>query len=194
MNEVASADERSAGTAPSPDLEWYVVHVYSGYEARVMQSLEERIGRYGMQRRFGRIMMPKEEIVEMRSGQKRKVTRKFFPGYLLVEMKMDEETWHLVNNVPRVMSFVGGSREKPSPVPQDEVDAVLNRLKEDTGKLRPRVLFEVGEVVRVIDGPFNDFEGSVEEVNYEKSRLLVRVQIFGRPTPVELSFDQVEKT
>ncbi len=159
-----------------------------------MQSLEERIGRYGMQQRFGRIMMPKEEIVEMRSGQKRKVTRKFFPGYLLVEMKMDEDTWHLVNNVPRVMGFIGGSREKPSPVPQDEVDAVLNRLKEGTGKLRPRVLFEVGEVVRVIDGPFNDFEGSVEEVNYEKSRLLVRVQIFGRPTPVELSFDQVEKT
>ena len=192
MNDAASIDKQSADTAPR--LEWYVVHVYSGYEARAKQSLEERIDRYGMQQRFGRIMMPKEEIVEMRSGQKRTVTRKFFPGYLLVEMEMDEDTWHLVNNVPRVMGFVGGSREKPSSVPQPEVDAVLNRLKEDTGKLRPRVLFDVGEVVRVIDGPFNDFEGGVEEVNYDKSRLLVRVQIFGRPTPVELSFDQVEKT
>ena len=192
MHDVASVDEQSAGTARG--LEWYVVHVYSGHEMRVKQSLEERIGRYGMERRFGRIMMPKEEIVEMRSGQKRTVTRKFFPGYLLVEMEMDEDTWHLVNDVPRVMGFVGGSREKPSPVPRNEMDEVLNRLKEDTGRLRPRVLFEVGEVVRVIDGPFNDFEGGVEEVNYEKSRLLVRVQIFGRPTPVELSFDQVEKT
>lgn len=191
----AAADnaDADAGAAKS-GLSWYVVHVHSGFEAQVRQFLEERIERYGMQKRFGQIMMPKEEIVEMRSGQKRTVSRKFFPGYLLVEMDMDEDTWHLVKDVPRVLGFVGGSREKPTPIAQKEVDAILNRIREGAGKPMPRVVFEPGEVVRVIDGPFNDFNGAVEEVNYEKNRLLVLVQIFGRSTPVELDFDQVEKT
>ncbi len=184
----------AADAGEDSGLCWYVVHVHSGFEARVSQSLEERIERYGMQKRFGQIMMPKEEIVEMRAGQKRTVSRKFFPGYLLVEMDMDEDTWHLVKDVPRVLGFVGGSREKPAPIAQKEVDAILARIRDGAGRLTPRIVFESGEVVRVIDGPFNDFNGTVEEVNYEKSRLLVLVQIFGRSTPVELAFSQVEKT
>lgn len=199
MDATDAADAADAATdadagAAKPGLSWYVVHVHSGFEAQVRQFLEERIERYGMQKRFGQIMMPKEEIVEMRSGQKRTVSRKFFPGYLLVEMDMDEDTWHLVKDVPRVLGFVGGSREKPTPIAQKEVDAILTRIREGAGKPMPRVVFETGEVVRVIDGPFNDFNGAVEEVNYEKNRLLVLVQIFGRSTPVELDFDQVEKT
>ncbi len=172
---------------------WYVVHAYSGFENQVKRSLEERIVRYGMQDKFGQILVPMEEVVEMREGQKRHSERKFFPGYVLVQMEMDDETWHLVKEAPKVLGFIGGTSDKPAPITDREADAILQRIQEGVEKPRPKVLFEPGEVVRVIDGPFNDFSGVVEEVNYEKNRLLVTVQIFGRSTPVELEFGQVEK-
>ena len=174
-------------------MRWYVVHAYSGFENQVKRSLAERIARSGMQERFGEILVPTEEVVEMREGQKRKSERKFFPGYVLVQMDMDDDTWHLVKDVPKVLGFIGGSSDRPAPISNKEADAILNRIQEGAEKPRPKVLFEPGEVVRVIDGPFNDFNGVVEEVNYEKSRLRVAVLIFGRSTPVELEFSQVEK-
>ena len=172
---------------------WYVVHAFSGFEKQVQRSLAERIERAGMQDMFGDILVPTEEVVEMKGGQKRRSDRKFFPGYVLVEMEMNEETWHLVKEVPKVMGFIGGTSDKPAPITKKEADAILNRVQEGADKPRPKVLFEPGEMVRVIDGPFNDFNGTVEEVNYEKSRLRVAVLIFGRSTPVELDFHQVEK-
>ncbi len=172
---------------------WYVVQAYSGFEQQVQRSLKERIERYGMQDKFGEILVPTEEVVEMREGQKRRSERKFFPGYVLVQMEMDDDTWHLVKSVPKVLGFIGGTSDKPAPISDKEAEAILNRVKEGTEKPRPKVLFDVGEVVRVTEGPFNDFNGVVEEVNYDKNRLLVAVQIFGRSTPVELDFDQVEK-
>lgn len=172
---------------------WYVVHAYSGFENQVKRSLEERIVRHGMQDRFGQILVPMEEVVEMREGQKRHSERKFFPGYVLVQMEMDDETWHLVKEAPKVLGFIGGTSDKPAPITDREADAILQRIQEGVEKPRPKVLFEPGEMVRVIDGPFNDFSGVVEEVNYEKNRLLVSVQIFGRSTPVELEFGQVDK-
>jgi transcriptional antiterminator NusG len=174
-------------------LRWYVVHAYSGFENQVKKSLEERIERFAMQEKFGRILVPMEEVVEMREGQKKRSERKFFPGYVLVQMDMDDESWHLVKDVPKVLGFIGGTTDKPAPIPDREADAILQRIQEGVDKPRPKVLFEPGEVVRVTDGPFNDFNGVVEEVNYEKSRMLVAVQIFGRSTPVELEFGQVEK-
>ena len=174
-------------------LRWYVVHAYSNFEGQVKRALEERISRSGMEDKFGEILVPTEEVVEMREGQKRKSERKFFPGYVLVQMEMDDETWHLVKSVPKVLGFIGGSTDKPAPITDKEAEAILNRVKEGVEKPRPKVLFEPGEMVRVCDGPFNDFNGVVEEVNYEKNRLLVAVQIFGRSTPVELEFHQVEK-
>ncbi len=174
-------------------LRWYVVHAYSGYENQVRRSLQDRIERSGLQDRFGQILVPTEEVVEIREGQKRRSERKFFPGYVLVQMTLDDETWHLVKEVPRVMGFVGGTSDRPAPISDREADAILQRVQEGVEKPRPKVLFEPGEVVRVIDGPFNDFSGVVEEVNYEKNRLRVAVLIFGRPTPVELEFSQVEK-
>jgi transcriptional antiterminator NusG len=174
-------------------LRWYVVHAYSNFESQVKRSLEDRIKRAGLEDSFGEILVPTEEVVEMREGQKRKSERKFFPGYVLVQMEMNDETWHLVKSVPKVLGFIGGSTDKPAPISDAEADAILSRVKEGVEKPRPKVLFEPGEVVRVCDGPFNDFNGVVEEVNYEKSRLLVAVQIFGRSTPVELEFHQVEK-
>ncbi|MDX1334182.1 MAG: transcription termination/antitermination protein NusG [Gammaproteobacteria bacterium] len=174
-------------------LRWYVVHAYSNFESQVKRSLEDRIKRAGLEGSFGEILVPTEEVVEMREGQKRKSERKFFPGYVLVQMEMNDETWHLVKSVPKVLGFIGGSTDKPAPISDAEADAILSRVQEGVEKPRPKVLFEAGEVVRVCDGPFNDFNGVVEEVNYEKSRLLVAVQIFGRSTPVELEFHQVEK-
>ena len=174
-------------------LRWYVVHAYSGFENQVKKSLEERIERFAMQDKFGKILVPMEEVVEMREGQKKRSERKFFPGYVLVQMDMDDESWHLVKDVPKVLGFIGGTTDKPAPIPDREADAILQRIQEGVDKPRPKVLFEPGEVVRVTDGPFNDFNGIVEEVNYEKSRMLVAVQIFGRSTPVELEFGQVEK-
>ena len=174
-------------------LRWYVVHAYSNFEHKVKQSLEERIRRYGLEDKFGEILVPTEEVVEMREGQKRRSERKFFPGYVLVQMEMDDDTWHLVKEVPKVLGFIGGSSDRPAPISDAEANQILQRVQEGVDKPRPKVLFEPGEVVRVIDGPFNDFNGVVEHVNYDKNRLRVAVQILGRSTPVELDFGQVEK-
>ncbi len=172
---------------------WYVVHAYSGFEKTVQRTLLERIERTGMQDMFGQILVPVEEVIEMKGGQKSISERKFFPGYVLVEMEMNDETWHLVKDAPKVTGFVGGTAMKPTPISAKEVDAILHQIQEGVEKPRPKILFEVGESVRVIDGPFNDFNGNVEEVNYDKSKLRVSVLIFGRATPVELDFSQVEK-
>jgi transcriptional antiterminator NusG len=174
-------------------LQWYVVHAYSNFEHKVKESLVERVRRAGLQDKFGEILVPTEEVVEMREGQRRKSERKFFPGYVLVQMEMDDETWHLVKEVPKVLGFIGGSSDRPAPISDKEAQAILNRVQEGVDKPRPKVLFEPGEVVRVTEGPFNDFSGVVENVNYEKSKVRVAVQILGRSTPVELDFSQVEK-
>ncbi len=173
---------------------WYVVHAYSGFEKAVQRALIERINRAGMQDKFGQILVPVEEVVEMKSGQKSISERKFFPGYVLVEMDMSDDTWHLVKSTDKVTGFVGGSAMKPTPISQKEVQNILNQIQEGVEKPKPKVLFEPGEAVRVKDGPFTDFHGNVEDVNYDKSKLRVSVSIFGRPTPVELDFNQVEKT
>src|SRR5688572_20585831 len=173
-------------------LRWYVVHAYSGFEHQVARALAERVKRGGLDHKFGEVLVPTEEVVEMREGKKRKSERKFFPGYVLVRMDMDEETWHLVKSVPKVMGFIGGTPDKPAPITDVEADKILMRVQEGAEKPRPKILFEPGEMVRVIDGPFNDFQGTVEEVNYDKSRLRVGVIIFGRPKPVELEFGVVE--
>jgi transcriptional antiterminator NusG len=175
-------------------LKWYVVHAYSNFENKVKTSLEERVKLKGLQHKFGKIMVPTEEVVEMREGRKRRSDRKFFPGYVLVQMELDDETWHLVKEVPKVLGFIGGSSDKPAPITEQEADFILHRVEEGVDKPRPKVLFEPGEVVRVTDGPFNDFSGVVENVNYEKNKLRVAVQILGRSTPVELDFSQVEKS
>ena len=172
---------------------WYVVHAYSGFEKSVMRALVERIARAGMQDSFGQILVPVEEVVEMKSGQKSISERKFFPGYVLVEMEMNDDSWHLVKSTPKVTGFVGGTATKPTPISEKEVDKIMHQMREGVEKPRPKVLFEAGELVRIKDGPFTDFNGNVEEVNYEKSRLRVSVTIFGRATPVELEFAQVEK-
>ena len=174
-------------------LRWYVIHAYSNYENQVKKALEERVKRNGLDHFFGKILVPTEEVVEMRQGQQRKSERKFFPGYVLVQMELNDETWHLVKEVPRVLGFIGGTSDRPTPISEAEAEAILNRVEAGVNKPRPKILFEVGEVVRVIEGPFKDFNGVVEEVNYEKSKLRVSVLIFGRSTPVELDFGQVEK-
>jgi transcription termination/antitermination protein NusG len=174
-------------------LRWYVVHAYSNFEHKVSELLKERIRLKNLGERFGEILVPTEEVVEMRDGQRRKSERKFFPGYVLVQMEMDEDTWHLVRETPKVLGFIGGTPEKPAPITDREASSILRRVEEGAEKPRPKVLFEPGEVVRVTDGPFNDFNGVVESVNYEKNRLQVAVQILGRSTPVELDFSQVEK-
>lgn len=174
-------------------LRWYVVHAYSGFEDQVRRSLKERIERSGMQDKFGEILVPTEEVVEMRDGKKRKSDRKFFPGYVLVQMEMDDDSWHLVKDAPKVLGFIGGTSDRPAPISDKEADTILQRVEDGADRPKPKVLFEPGEVVRVIDGPFTDFNGVVEEVNFEKSRLRVSVLIFGRSTPVELEFGQVEK-
>ncbi len=181
---------------------WFVVHAYSGFEKSVAQALRDRIVRTGMEERFGDVLVPTEEVVEMRAGQKRRSERKFFPGYVLVQIaiqddngipRIDSECWHLIKETPKVMGFIGGTADKPLPITDAEAAQILDRVQEGVEKPRPKVLFEAGQMVRVIDGPFNDFNGVVEEVNYEKSRLRVAVLIFGRSTPVELEFGQVEK-
>jgi transcriptional antiterminator NusG len=172
---------------------WYVVHAFSGMEKSVARAIQERVDRAGMQDQFGQILVPTEEVVEVRGGKKALSERRFFPGYVLVEMEMNEQTWHLVKNTNKVTGFVGGTASKPTPISQAEVDKIMAQVQEGVEKPRPKVLFEVGEVVRVKEGPFTDFNGNVEEVNYEKNRLRVSVTIFGRSTPVELEFGQVEK-
>lgn len=172
---------------------WFVVQAYSGFEHQVKRALVERIARDSMQDRFGDVLVPTEEILEMRGGQKRKSERKFFPGYVLVQMELTDETWHLVKETPRVMGFIGGKADKPAPITDREAAAILQQVQDSEEKPRPKTMFEPGELVRVVEGPFNDFNATVEEVNYDKSRLRVAVMIFGRSTPVELEFNQVEK-
>jgi len=172
---------------------WYVVHAYSGMEKSVARALQDRVERAGMQEQFGKILVPTEEVVEMKNGQRTISERRFFPGYVLVEMEMNDDTWHLVKNTGKVTGFVGGSGHKPTPISEREVDKIMSQMQEGVEKPKPKTLFEVGEMVRVREGPFTDFNGNVEEVNYEKSRLRVSVTIFGRATPVELEFGQVEK-
>lgn len=173
---------------------WYVVHAYSGYEAQVKRSLIERIRRCGLDVQFGEILVPSEEVIEMRAGKQRRSERKFFPGYVFVHMEMTDETWHLVKAVPKVMGFIGGTGDRPAPISDKEAEEVLQRIREGIDKPKPKVLFQPGEVVRVIEGPFKDFTGAVEEVDYDKNRIKVSVLIFGRPTPMELEFYQVEKS
>ena len=172
---------------------WYVVHAYSGYEKRVMNALKESVERHGMQDLFGDVLVPTEEVVEIRDGKKRKSERKFYPGYVLVNMVMNDQTWHLVKDTPRVLGFIGGTADKPAPITEKEANEILQRVESGVDKPRPKTVFEPGEMVRVTDGPFADFNGVVEEVNYENNRLQVAVLIFGRSTPVELEFGQVEK-
>ena len=183
-----------AAASANPDLRWYIVHAYSGMEKAVERNIAERIARSGMQSKFGRILVPSEEVVEMRNGQRRTTERRLFPGYVFVEMVMDDDTWHLVKHTNKVTGFVGGARNRPAPISEDEVAKILGQMEEGTEKPRHKVEFVVGEYVRVKDGPFTDFNGTVEDVNYEKSKVRVSVTIFGRATPVELEFSQVEKT
>lgn len=172
---------------------WYVVHAYSGFEKHVARALKERVDLSNLEEFFGEVMVPTEEVVEMRGGQKRRSERKFFPGYVLVQMELNDDTWHLVKETPRVMGFISGKADHPAPLTDAEANAILDRVEQGSDRATPKTVFEPGEIVRVIDGPFNDFNGVVEQVNYEKSRLQVAVTIFGRSTPVELDFDQVEK-
>ncbi|MCB8748950.1 transcription termination/antitermination protein NusG [Rhodoferax sp. U2-2l] len=202
MNDVVADSSSGTPTAAqtlaaapiNPDLRWYVVHAYSGMEKAVERNILERINRAGMQSKFGRILVPMEEVVEIKNGQKKTTERKFFPGYVLVEMVMDDDTWHLVKHTNKVTGFVGGGKTRPSPISEAEVMKIVSQMQEGTEKPRHKVEFVVGEFVRVKEGPFADFNGSVEEVNYDKSKVRVAVTIFGRSTPVELEFSQVEKT
>ena len=200
MSEIenAAADGQQPEAAPAkpanPDLRWYVVHAYSGMEKAVERNIRERINRAGMQHLFGEILVPTEEVVEIRNGQKRTSERRFYPGYVLVQMVMNDDTWHLVKHTNKVTGFVGGAKNRPAPISDDEVAKIMGQMEEGVEKPRHKIEFVVGEYVRVKDGPFTDFNGTVEEVNYEKSKVRVSVTIFGRATPVELEFSQVEKT
>ncbi|MDR0276228.1 MAG: transcription termination/antitermination protein NusG [Burkholderiaceae bacterium] len=191
MSDAVSEAAQSA--ASNPDMRWYVVHAYSGMEKAVERNIIESINRAGMQSKFGRTMVPTEEVVEIKNGQKCTTERKLFPGYVLVEMVMDDQTWHLVKHTNKVTGFVGGAKNRPAPISEDDVMKIVHQMQEGTDKPRHKVEFVVGEYVRVKDGPFTDFNGTVEEVNYEKSKLRVAVMIFGRATPVELEFAQIEK-
>ena len=193
--ETLVAQAAPATSAPvNPDLRWYIVHAYSGMEKAVERNIVERISRSGMQSKFGRILVPTEEVVEMKNGHRKMTERRLFPGYVLVEMVMDDETWHLIKHTNKVTGFVGGAKNRPAPISEEEVQKIVNQMQEGTDKPRHKVEFVVGEYVRVKDGPFTDFNGSVEDVNYEKNKVRVSVTIFGRATPVELEFSQVEKT
>ena len=192
---MAEMQAQAAVLAPAanPDFRWYVVQAYSGMERAAERNIQERVARAGMEHKFGRILVPTEEVVEIKNGQKKTTERKFFPGYVLVEMVMDDDTWHLVKQTSKVTGFVGGARNRPVPISQAEVAKIVSQMQEGSEKPRHKVEFEVGEMIRVKEGTFADFNGSIEEVNYEKSKLRVSVTIFGRATPVELEFSQVEK-
>ena len=192
MSGVATA--LGSAAADNPDLRWYIVHAYSGMEQAVERNIAERIARASMQDKFGRVLVPTEEVVEMKNGQRKTTERRLFPGYVFVEMVMDDESWHLVKHTNKVTGFVGGAKNRPAPISEAEVQKIVSQMQEGTDKPRHKVEFMVGELVRVKEGPFTDFNGSVEDVNYEKSRVRVSVMIFGRSTPVELEFSQVEKT
>ncbi len=187
-----TAADATLTAAPSA-LRWYVVHAYSGMEKAVERNLRERIDRSGMQAKFGRILVPTEKVGELKNGKKAITERRFFPGYVFVEMIMDDESWHLVKHTSKVTGFVGGAKNRPAPVSEAEVMKIHNQMQEGVDKPRPKVEWLVGELVRVKEGPFTDFNGAVEDVNYEKSKVRVSVTIFGRATPVELDFAQVEK-
>jgi transcriptional antiterminator NusG len=174
-------------------MKWYAVQAYSGFEKSVQKGIEERVARSDIQDQFGQILVPVEEVVEMKSGQKTISERKLYPGYVLVQMSMTDESWHLVKSTPRVTAFIGGSAQKPTPIKDKEVDLILQRIDDSKSNPIQKMSFDKGESVRIIDGPFKDFSGSVEDINYEKSKLRVSVVIFGRSTPVELEFAQVEK-
>jgi transcriptional antiterminator NusG len=191
---VPAAAQVLSTASTNPDMRWYVVHAYSGMEKTVERNIAERIARAGMENKFGRVLVPMEEVVEIKNGQKKTTERKFFPGYVLVEMVMDDETWHLIKHTNKVTGFVGGVKNRPAPISESEVMKIVTQMQEGTEKPRHKVEFIAGEFVRVKDGPFTDFTGSVEDVNYEKSKVRVAVTIFGRSTPVELEFSQIEKT
>jgi transcriptional antiterminator NusG len=174
-------------------MRWYVVQTTAQYENKVRETLADRVKLAGLESSFGEVLIPTEEVVEMKSGQKRKSERKFFPGYILVNMEMNDDTWHLVRHVPKVLGFIGGRPDQPSPISDKEVDNILSRIQDTHDKPKPKTLFEVGEVIRITEGPFTDFVGVIEEVNYEKTRVKVSVMIFGRSTPIELRFDQIRK-
>ena len=194
MSEQTASGEVTAATlAPAANKRWYVVHAYSGMEKAVERNLRERIDRSGMQEKFGRILVPMEEVVELKNGKKAVTERRFFPGYVLVEMEMADDTWHLVKHTSKVTGFVGGAKNRPSPISEAEVMKIVTQMQEGVEKPRPKVQWEVGETVRIKEGPFTDFNGAVEDVNYDKSKVRVSVTIFGRATPVELDFSQVEK-
>src|ERR1700722_8312349 len=173
---------------------WYVVQAYSGSEAYVMRTLKEQIRLEGLEDKFGEILVPTEKVVGMRGGRKHRTDRKFFPGYVLVKMELNDKIWNLVRKIPKVLGFIGGTSDQPTPLSDKEANDILQRIQEGVEKPKPKVLFEPGEVVREIEGPFADFNGVVEEVNYERNRLRVTVSIFGRLTPVELEFSHIEKT
>ena len=194
MDAGASGAQVAPAAAVNPDLRWYIVHAYSGMEKAVERNITERIQRSGMQEKFGRILVPTEEVVEMKNGQRKTTERRLFPGYVFVEMVMDDYTWHLVKHTSKVTGFVGGAKNRPAPISEEEVQKIVSQMQEGSEKPRHKIEFMVGELVRVKEGPFTDFNGTVEEVNYEKNRLRVSVAIFGRSTPVELEFAQVEKT
>ena len=194
MDAGASGAQVAPAPAVNPDLRWYIVHAYSGMEKAVERNITERIQRSGMQEKFGRILVPTEEVVEMKNGQRKTTERRLFPGYVFVEMVMDDDTWHLVKHTSKVTGFVGGAKNRPAPISEEEVQKIVSQMQEGSDKPRHKIEFMVGELVRVKEGPFTDFNGTVEEVNYEKNRSRVSVAIFGRSTPVELEFAQVEKT
>lgn len=194
MDAGASGAQVAPAAAVNPDLRWYIVHAYSGMEKAVERNITERIQRSGMQDKFGRILVPTEEVVEMKNGQRKTTERRLFPGYVFVEMVMEDDTWHLVKHTSKVTGFVGGAKNRPAPISEEEVQKIVSQMQEGSDKPRHKIEFMVGELVRVKEGPFTDFNGTVEEVNYEKNRLRVSVAIFGRSTPVELEFAQVEKT
>ena len=192
--QAANPAEAVASLAPASNKRWYVVHAYSGMEKAVERNLRERIDRSEMKEKFGRILVPMEEVVELKNGKKSVSERRFFPGYVLVEMEMGDDSWHLVKHTSKVTGFVGGAKNRPSPISEAEVHKIVTQMQEGVEKPRPKVQWEVGETVRIKEGPFTDFNGSVEDVNYDKSKVRVAVTIFGRATPVELDFMQVEKT
>ena len=191
--QAGDGGEAEPAEPENPNLRWYVVQAYSGFEKHVKNSLQDHIGRAGMEQHFGRILVPTEEVVEMKGGQKRTSERKFFPGYVLVHMEMTDETWHLVKGVPRVAGFIGGTDNRPVPITDREANEIIQQISDSADKPKMKFTFAPGEIVRIIDGPFQDFNGTVEDANFEKAKLRVSVTIFGRSTPVELDFTQVEK-
>ena len=191
---VGATSALGSAAADHPDLRWYIVHAYSGMEKAVERNIAERIARASMQHKFGRVLVPTEEVVEIKNGQRKTTERRLFPGYVFVEMIMDDDTWHLVKHTNKVTGFVGGAKNRPAPISEAEVQKIVSQMQEGTEKPRHKVEFMVGELIRVKEGPFTDFNGSVEDVNYEKNRVRVSVMIFGRSTPVELEFSQIEKT